>query len=153
MLYYVVLYYIISYYIILYCIFILYYIILCYVILYYIILYYILLYIIIYYYLSYIYICMYVWNILYYTCDDIWLIYRWEQNRSDSWAGAHWVWSLQVPGLPLVNMEGREYALEVAFCSRLSMAGDLGENGGKNSGLVIRTVCELQAMAQSKSLI
>jgi len=28
-------------------------------------------------------------------------------------------------------MEGREYALEVAFCSRLSMAGDLGENGGE----------------------
>jgi hypothetical protein len=40
--------------------------------------------------------------------------------------------SLEVPGLPLVNMEGREYALEVAFCSpELSMAGNLGEMVGK----------------------
>ena len=62
MFYYILLHYFIAYYLILS------YLILSYIILYYFIIYYNIIYII------------YIWNILYYTCDDIWLI---DENRTD----------------------------------------------------------------------
>ena len=151
MLYYVVLYYIISYYIILYCIFILYYIILCYVILYYIILYYILLYIIIYYYLSYIYIYVCMCGIFCITHVMTYGLYI-DENRTDPIRGlgpigygasrfraCRW-WTWRVGSMPWRSLSVHGFPwLEI-----------LGKMGGKNSGLVIRTVCELEAMAQSK---